>query len=710
MSPPSPPSPPDAAPAPTDLASALAMLQRLELMADSMPVLMAYYEYDGLRCVYANRAYAATFGHTPGSIVGRGLAEIIGAEALRQIEPHIERMFAQRQTVSYTRTVVDSADQAHQFEVSLVPHLREHGDAIADLQGAFVLISDITRFHDAQQALRDGEERLRRFMDASVEGIAFHREGVVSDVNAPILQMLGYRREDMLGRPVMDFVAPEHRPRAEQGYAHPSEQPYESALLDHRGERVPVELIARMLPRDGDTLRMVVVRDIRDRQAARARMRYLAEHDALTGLRNRGAFMEALGTAIERHAGGAPSLALLFVDLDHFKQVNDAHGHLAGDALLRGVAERLLGRLRDGAVAGRFGGDEFVILMPEVANRAEAQEAGLRLLAAMAEPVAWGGQQLSVTPTIGVALYPDDSHSADALLRHADAAMYAGKAAGRAVVAMFEPAMAAAIEDGQRLDARVAEGLALGEFHLMLQPRLALAGGAAALQGLRGRLGGLQAVLRWRHPERGWLAPADFTGGGRRRMLQTLLEWALQEALRLAMRWQALGVAVPLSLNLNGLAPQAEGLAAAVGRALAQQPMADPPLSLELPEALLAGDRALVRRTFEQLAQLGAPLWLDDFGHGGAALSDLRHLPLAGLLVGPSLVAALPEDAATAAVLRGITVLADGLGLPVCAAGVATGAQAEALQLAGCRLLQGGWYEPPMTAADASAWLATGPR
>ncbi|MDO9284892.1 MAG: bifunctional diguanylate cyclase/phosphodiesterase, partial [Aquabacterium sp.] len=369
-------------------------------------------------------------------------------------------------------------------------------------------------------------------------------------------------------------------------------------------------------------------------------------------------------------------------------------------------AERLLGRLRDGAVAGRFGGDEFVILMPEVASRAEAQEAGLRLLAAMAEPVAWGGQQLSVTPTIGVALYPDDGHSADVLLRHADAAMYAGKAAGRAVVAMFEPAMAAALENGQRLDARVAEGLAQGEFHLLLQPRLAL---AEADAGLQGRLGGLQAVLRWRHPERGWLAPADFTGGGRRRMLHTLLEWALQEALRLATRWQALGVAVPLALNLSGLVPQAEGLAAAVGRALAQQPMAEPPLTLELPEALLAGDRALVRRTFDQLAQLGTPLWLDDFGHGGAALADLRHLPLAGLLVGPSLVGALPQDAATGAVLRGITTLADGLGLPVCATGVATGAQAEGLRQAGCRLLQGGWYEPPMTAAEASAWLASGP-
>jgi diguanylate cyclase (GGDEF)-like protein/PAS domain S-box-containing protein len=438
---PMPPQPPDRPPAPADLDAALTQLQRFALMADSVPVLMAYYEYDGLRCAYANRAYATTFGHNPASIVGQELGHIVGAEALRQIEPHIERMRLLRQTVSYTRGVVVPGGAPRQLEVSLVPHLDESAPPEAPPRGAFVLISDITRFVDAEQALRESEERLRRFMDASVEGIAFHRDGLISDVNAPILDMLGYRRDEMVGRPVMEFVAPEHWPRVEQRRAHPSEQPYEAALLDRHGNRVPVELIARMLPRDGEMLRMVVVRDIRDRQAARARMRHLAEHDALTGLLNRGAFMETLAAAIEGHASDAPALALLFVDLDHFKRINDAHGHLAGDALLRGVAERLLGRLREGAVAGRFGGDEFVILMPAVAGRDEAHEAGLRLLAAMAEPVAWGGQQLSATPTIGIALYPDDGRSADALLRHADAAMYAGKAAGRAVVAMFEPSM-----------------------------------------------------------------------------------------------------------------------------------------------------------------------------------------------------------------------------------------------------------------------------
>lgn len=159
------PEPPKHLSSRTDLATALSLLQRFELMADSMPARMAYHEYDGLRCAYANQAQTATFGHSRRSIVGLGLAEVIGADALRQIEPHIERMFAVRQMVSYTRTVQDAAGTAHPFEVNLVPYLGDDADAAAPPHGAFVLINDITRYHDAQQALRDGKERLRRFME-----------------------------------------------------------------------------------------------------------------------------------------------------------------------------------------------------------------------------------------------------------------------------------------------------------------------------------------------------------------------------------------------------------------------------------------------------------------------------------------------------------------------------------------------------------------
>ena len=715
-------------------------MQRFRLMADSVPVLIAYYSTQGLVCRYANRSYAATFGHNAQAIVGRTMGEIIGAETQARIQPHIDRMLAERRTVSYTRAVAPAGGGAPRWlEVSLVPQLPGPPDATipagpatahdaaataaptaAAIPGAFVLITDITRFQQAEQALHDSQARLRKFMDASVEGIAFHRDGLITDVNAPITALLGLARGDMLGRHVMEFVAPEHRRRVEQGRAQSNGLPYESVLLDHRGEPLAVEIFARELQHDGESLRMVVVRDIRDRQAARARMQHLAEHDALTGLHNRGAFMAKLAVALAGasaaqrpqdaakrpddaapHPHDAPPLALLFVDLDHFKQINDTHGHQAGDALLGGVAARLQAGLRDGGLAGRLGGDEFVILLP-VASRTEAHEAALRLQTAMAEPVDWQGQALGVTPTIGVALFPRDGRDADTLLRHADAAMYAGKAAGRAVVTLFEPAMTTAIESDRRLEARVANGLARDEFHLMLQPRLAWAAAGAPAT-----LAGLQASVRWHHPERGWLMAAEFAPAGPRHHQPALLDWALRQALRLTLHWQALGRPVALCLNLAGLVHRANGLPATVGRALARQPGTPGGLALELPEQLLADDRPAARRTIGQLGQLGLPVWLDAFGAGGAALADLRSLPLAGLLITPSLTAALPEDRGAAAVVRAITTLASGLGLPACASGVASGAQAEALRALGCAQQQGPWFAPPMPADDANAWLAS---
>jgi EAL domain-containing protein (putative c-di-GMP-specific phosphodiesterase class I) len=348
-----------------------------------------------------------------------------------------------------------------------------------------------------------------------------------------------------------------------------------------------------------------------------------------------------------------------------------------------------------------------VILLPATAGRVDAGETATRLMTAMAEPVLWNGQLMNVTPTIGIALFPQDARSADALLRQADAALYAGKAAGRAVVSMFEPAMGAAAESARQHDSRVVDGLARGEFHLMLQPRLALADGRPDADGPPGgRLAGLQASLRWQHPERGWLAGPDFAPAGPRRLQQPLVEFAMQSVLQLTRHWQALGNTPPLSLNLTGLVPRASGLVSMLGRVLARAPLSAGTLTLELPEHLLVDDRQGLRRSVEQLAQLGLRVWLDDFGAGGAALADLRTLPLAGLLLTPALVAGLPDDRGAQALVRGIVTLADGLGLPTCAPGVAGAAQVAALHSAGCTMLQGPWYQPPMAAPEAGAWLA----
>lgn len=414
---------------------ARAVASRFELLADNVPVLIAYYETAGLRCVYANRPYAATFGLDPAAVVGRTFAQVIGEEAAREIQPWVDLMKATRRTATYVRQMI-TAGHARWLEVSLVPHLAGDDGPV----GAFVLISDITRHREAEAAVRESEERMAKFMEASVEGIVFHKDGVITDVNAPVAALVGMAPEAMLGRHVREFIAPAQLPRVMQVMAGGIELSYETEIVDAQGRAIPVEFIVRTLLRNGEKLRMTVVRDIRDRLAAQARIRHLAHHDPLTGLFNRTAFVDMLEAALvqPRPEGG---VALLFVDLDRFKHVNDTLGHLAGDALLREMGRRLAAALPANGVAGRFGGDEFVVLLQGLVDRAQALAQATLLHDALAAPVEVKGRLLTVTPTVGVALHPQDGRDADSLLSHADAALYAGKLAGRDRVVAFEAAM-----------------------------------------------------------------------------------------------------------------------------------------------------------------------------------------------------------------------------------------------------------------------------
>lgn len=409
-------------------------LARMRLLADNVPALLSYFERETYTCQYANQGYAQAFGQTVQSIIGLTFAQVIGDEAAQLIQPQVEVVITQARTVTYVRHLARPDGTKCWMEVSLVPHQIDGGPVI----GTFVLINDISRHRVAEMAARESEERLSKFMDASVEGIAFHKDGYVTDVNAPIAAMVGLTPEQMRGRYVLDFVAPEHLARVRRGLAEGGGQPYEAAIVDREGRSIAVEFIVRSTRRDGEELRMVVVRDVRDRLAARERIRYLALHDALTGLYNRGAFLEILEDQLSDHRNAGRALALMFIDLDHFKVVNDSLGHLTGDALLRDVAQRISTLLPAEAVAGRFGGDEFVILVPRVADRHGVHQLADRVRVAVAEPLQVDGQRVMVTATIGMAMFPDDGRVSDELLRHADVALYVGKDQGRDGIGFYQ--------------------------------------------------------------------------------------------------------------------------------------------------------------------------------------------------------------------------------------------------------------------------------
>jgi diguanylate cyclase (GGDEF)-like protein/PAS domain S-box-containing protein len=675
-------------------ADALAETERFRLMADNVPVAIAYYESAGNTCRYANRRYAQTFGLDERSIIGLTSEAVIGAAAEREIRPTVDRALQQRFTARYERQLAAPDGSPRWIDVHLVPHLDPRGQAI----GAFVLIADVTRYRQAEAKIRESEERLAKFMQASAEGIVFHKDGLITDVNPPLLQLLGYTLDEMRGRSTLDFIAPEQRARVLEVIRSGREITYDSIAMHKDGHAIPVEFIVRTMVYQGERLRMTIVRDIRDRLAAQSRIHYLAHHDALTGLPNRHDFLERVEQSIARAAAEGRTLALLFVDIDHFKRVNDSLGHLAGDALLQVLARRITDTLRATDLVARFAGDEFVVLLDGQQDHDAIQAVAHKLLAAIEAPTDLDGPLISVTPSIGVALFPRDASTSAELLQHADTAMYHAKSRGRAQCLFFEPEMAREAYRRLVLESELGEALKAGQFALHFQPQLRLSDG---------ELVGYEALLRWHHPQRGLLRPDEFLPvAEERRIMLGIGRWVLDEALRHAVRWRSLGLAaVPVGLNLSTVQFHSAGFVDIVAGALAAAGADGSCLEIELTERLLMEDLPAVRGTLDYLRARGIRIAIDDFGTGYTSLGHLKDLPVDRLKIDRSFIEDIPRDEGAAAVAQAIVRLGTSLRLGVVAEGVETHEQLRWLATHGCDEAQGHLIAPPMDAESFGSWL-----
>jgi diguanylate cyclase (GGDEF)-like protein/PAS domain S-box-containing protein len=673
--------------------STRARAELLRLLADNVPALIAYYDAAKLECRFANSRYASTFGWDTQSIVGHTFAEVIGADATRQIQPHVDRVLRQGEVATYEREIATPEGKRH-IEVNLLPHRGPAGDTV----GCFVLISDITKHHLAEMAVRQSEERLAKFMQASAEGIVFHKDGVISDANPPLCDLVGYRLEELLGRKTLDFVAPDHVAKVASVIASGQETAYESVLIDKRGQRIPVEFIVRTMMRNEERMRMTIVRDLRDRHAAQARIHHLAHHDTLTGLPNRSSFMEQLDHVIagSRLSGG--QLALLFIDLDHFKRVNDSLGHLVGDTLLRTVAARITASLRATDIVARFGGDEFMVLLPGIAQRSDVEEVAQKLLLAIEAPVNAEDRPISVTASAGVALFPHDGDSPQELIKHADTAMYLAKARGRAHYRFFDPAMASTAYAALVMEGELAQALERGEFELHYQPQVSARDGVVV---------GAEALIRWRHPQRGLLLPAEFIPvAEQQRLMLPIGQWVLREAVRCAGRWHAMGlVAAPVAVNLSTMQFQAVDFVESVARVLREEGVEGRLIELELTERMLMDDLVEVSARLAKLAALGIRVSVDDFGTGYSSLGHLKQLPIDKMKIDASFIKDLPDERGSAAITRAIIQMARSLGITAIAEGVESEPQRSFLALNGCDELQGDLISKPLDAAAFEVWL-----
>lgn len=437
----------------------------------------------------------------------------------------------------------------------------------------------------------------------------------------------------------------------------------------------------------------------RELAAAEARITFLSHHDALTGLPNRATFLRESAGVFEKATSSNEGLALLFVDIDHFKRVNDSLGHEAGDAVLQTVARRIQGALRVTDLVGRFAGDEFLVLLGGNPQEDAIVEVVRKLLEAIEAPLPLEGQRsISVTASVGVALFPQHSQRPDELLRQADTAATHAKSKGRAQARSFSPEMSTAAFDALVLESDLTRALAEGQFELAYQPQVRWGDQT---------LVGVEALVRWRHPERGWVSPDDFIPlAEQRRLMLGIGEWVLEEALRMAWYWRQQGwLPVRVGVNLSAMQFQGGGFRAWVERALRECGAPGNVLELELTERMIMDDLPDGRASLGALRAMGVHVALDDFGTGTTSLSQLKSLGVDRLKIDRSFVQDLPHDKASAAVAEAIIRLAQGLNLEVLAEGVETVEQWAWLAAQGCPMVQGHLVALPMTAAAFEHWL-----
>ena len=447
----------------------------------------------------------------------------------------------------------------------------------------------------------------------------------------------------------------------------------------------------------GQTSSSTLCRAIRyamERHRATQRITQLAHYDHLTGLANRGLFYERLNCAVARCNRNDMAMALMFLDLDHFKSINDTLGHECGDSLLKTVATRIKKCIREIDTGVRLGGDEFAVLLEQIVSVEDVAAVAQRVLQLLAQPIIVNHHQLQITGSLGITIYPWDSANPQELLSHADAAMYRAKAQGGNNYQFYTAGMKTAGLDGSTLEVELSRALAKKEFLLHYQPQMNLA---------TKQIIGMEALLRWHHPYQGLIGPNQFIPQAEENgMIIPIGEWVLRAASRQAKYWEKQGFPAPhVAVNLSARQIHHGNLPALIQDILKRTHLDPDNLKLELTETFLIHETDDTLKTLRELKAMGVHLYIDDFGAGYASLRYLKSFPVDGIKLDQSLIQQLPQSPNDAAIVKAIISLGKALGLQVIAEGVETQAQVDFLEEHGCDAMQGYWIAPPLPAHES---------
>jgi diguanylate cyclase (GGDEF)-like protein/PAS domain S-box-containing protein len=533
--------------------------------------------------------------------------------------------------------------------------------------------------------------------------------GEVTYLNPVAESMTGWRRAEAVARPLAEVL-----PILNGATRIPVPNPLILAMIENKASRLTPDCV--LIRRDGSeagiddsaapihdrngqvTGAVMVFRDVTQARALALRTSYLAQHDALSGLANRALLNDRLAhaiTAAERHRG---KLAVLFVDVDRFKQINDSVGHAIGDCLLQAVAQRLLACVRNSDTVARFGGDEFVVVLSEVAHGEDAAISADKLLVTLSLPYNIDAHSIHITASIGIATYPDDAMDAETLLKNADAAMYQAKENGRNQHHFYERNMNRLAGERLALAGGLRRAIAQNEFLLHYQPIVNLR---------TGEIAGVESLIRWRHPEHGVVPAAPFIRVAEEcGLIVPIGRWVLGEACRQARAWLDAGLpAIRLGVNASAVELEKKGFVENVRATLLAFDLDPRRLELELTETYLASKPNMIGEALRALKTLGVQLAFDDFGTGFASLSCLRSLPVDALKIDQSFVRNLTSDSDDASIATAMIAMGRSLHLRVVAEGIETRRQLAFLRDHNCPEGQGYYFSRPVAAHDFAILL-----
>jgi len=475
----------------------------------------------------------------------------------------------------------------------------------------------------------------------------------------------------------------------------------ETALLDAGGKEIPVSqvLIAHRAPDGGIRFFSTIARDISERKAYEARIRYLANYDALSGLPNRSLLGDRTAQAISHARRTGRSCALVVIDIDRFKLINDSYGRGAGDALLKQLGERLCAAVRDGDTTARLGAGVFAVLAADLARLDDVLNVTRKIQESIVPPFLIEGREAHVTVSIGASIFPRDGAEFDALLTNADAAMHQAKANGGKSFQFYTAAMTREATERIELENALRTAVAHRELELHYQPQVDIT---------NGRICGVEALMRWRHAERGWISPAQFIPLAEESdLIQPLGDWALAQGCRQLAAWHRAGHAeLRVAINVSAVQFRSPGFVDAVERALREHELHARRLELELTESVLIDDRGEALSILERLKSLGVTIAVDDFGTGYSSLNYLSRIPLDCLKIDRSFVLRVTEGGRDAAIAQAIISLAHSLGHRVLAEGIETAEQLQFLRSHGCDEGQGYFFARPCAADGVASLLA----